>query len=467
MIAAATTSLPETPGGERNWDYRYSWIRDSTFMLWGLYTLGFDWEANDFFYFIADVAEDEEGRAADHVRHRRRERAHRADARPPLGLRRRAARARSATAPTTSTSTTSGARSSTRSTCTPGRATSLPERIWPIVKRQVEAALEHWREPDRGIWEVRGEPQHFTSSKVMCWVAADRGARLARAARGPRARRRAGSRRPTRSTPTSARTRVDERGVFTPALRHRRARRVGAADAARALPARRRSAHPRHRAGDRRRADRGRAGAALPRRGDRRRARAARRARSRSARSGWSRRCARSARSSAGAAAVREAALLRQPARSSTPRRSTRSTGRHLGNFPQAFTHLALINAVMHVIRADQQVEMRRVLARARAERLRMGTEPERVRAWTPCGWRRSRVRFCTPPHHPGGHVAHQRSADSERRRAARHLSAGVELHRRRDDLPAGQLAARGAAASTSTSSTGSWATGGPSPGST
>src|SRR5436190_2060945 len=44
MIAAPTTSLPETPGGERNWDYRYSWIRDSTFMLWALYTLGFDWE---------------------------------------------------------------------------------------------------------------------------------------------------------------------------------------------------------------------------------------------------------------------------------------------------------------------------------------------------------------------------------------------------------------------------------------
>jgi len=56
VIAAATTSLPETPGGERNWDYRYSWIRDSTFALWGLYTLGFDWEANDFLYFVADMA---------------------------------------------------------------------------------------------------------------------------------------------------------------------------------------------------------------------------------------------------------------------------------------------------------------------------------------------------------------------------------------------------------------------------
>jgi GH15 family glucan-1,4-alpha-glucosidase len=56
----------------------------------------------------------------------------------------------------------------------------LDDRIWPILKRQVEEALTHWREPDRGIWEVRGEPQHFTSSKLMCWVAADRGARLAR-----------------------------------------------------------------------------------------------------------------------------------------------------------------------------------------------------------------------------------------------------------------------------------------------
>ena len=55
----------------------------------------------------------------------------------------------------------------------------LPERIWPILVKQVETALEHWREPDHGIWEVRGDPKHFTSSKVMCWVAADRGARLA------------------------------------------------------------------------------------------------------------------------------------------------------------------------------------------------------------------------------------------------------------------------------------------------
>src|SRR5207245_2013280 len=55
----------------------------------------------------------------------------------------------------------------------------LPEVVWPILKRAVECAIENWKTPDRGIWEVRGEPQDFTSSKLMCWVALDRGARVA------------------------------------------------------------------------------------------------------------------------------------------------------------------------------------------------------------------------------------------------------------------------------------------------
>ena len=55
-------------------------------------------------------------------------------------------------------------------------ADHLDDRIWPILDKQVNEALKHWREPDAGIWEVRGEPKHFTSSKVMCWVAVDRGA---------------------------------------------------------------------------------------------------------------------------------------------------------------------------------------------------------------------------------------------------------------------------------------------------
>ncbi len=178
LVAAATTSLPEAPNGERNWDYRYTWVRDATFMLWGLYTLGFDWEANDFFYFLAELAEAEEGRlqimygiggeaelperTLDHL-------AGYEGARPVrVGN----------DAYKQDQHDVWGAILDSFYLHTKSRD-QLPERIWPILVRQVETALASWRDPDRGIWEMRGEPKHFTSSKLMCWVAADRGARLA------------------------------------------------------------------------------------------------------------------------------------------------------------------------------------------------------------------------------------------------------------------------------------------------
>ena len=177
VVAAATTSLPETPGGERNWDYRYSWIRDSTFALWGLYTLGFDWEANDFLYFIAEVAGEEElqvmygvggerdltERTLDHLSGYEGAR--------PVRIGNGAFKQRQ--------HDVWGAMLDSVYLHTKSRD-RLDESIWPILVRGVEKAMAHWREPDRGMWEVRGEPKHFTSSKVMCWVACDRGARLAR-----------------------------------------------------------------------------------------------------------------------------------------------------------------------------------------------------------------------------------------------------------------------------------------------
>jgi alpha,alpha-trehalase len=177
LLAAATSSLPETPGGERNYDYRYTWLRDSTFMLWGLYTLGLDREANDFFYFLADVAEQQ----------------------PDLQIMYGISGERELTEQVLDhLSGYDGARpvrigngawdqrqhdvwgvlldSVWLHTRTRDR---LDERRWPMVKRQVESALQHWRDPDQGLWEVRGPAQHFTASKVLCWVAADRGAKLA------------------------------------------------------------------------------------------------------------------------------------------------------------------------------------------------------------------------------------------------------------------------------------------------
>jgi hypothetical protein len=59
------------------------------------------------------------------------------------------------------------------------RSQRLPRRLWPIVESQAECAVRLWREPDQGIWEARGDPRHFVSSKVMCWVALDRAAKLA------------------------------------------------------------------------------------------------------------------------------------------------------------------------------------------------------------------------------------------------------------------------------------------------
>jgi len=179
IVAAPTTSLPETPGGERNWDYRYSWIRDSTFTLWALHTLGFDEEARDFMRFVLGVCRghpdlqimygvggerDLTERTLDHL-------GGYGGARPVrIG---------------------NGAYSQRQNDvwgalldsiylhmkALRGSATQADREL---IRYQVEAAIEAWEHPDQGIWESRGEPQHYVSSKLMIWVAVDRGARLAR-----------------------------------------------------------------------------------------------------------------------------------------------------------------------------------------------------------------------------------------------------------------------------------------------
>jgi GH15 family glucan-1,4-alpha-glucosidase len=355
IVAAATTSLPETPGGERNWDYRYSWIRDSTFALWALYTLGFDWEANDFFYFVADVTEASSGllqimygidgrqdlveMTLDHLTGYE-------NARP--------VRVGNA-AHSQAQHDVWGAVLDSLYLHTRSRD-NLPERFWPMLCTQVEAAVENWRKPDLGIWEVRGAPQHFTSSKLMCWVALDRGSRLAelredwdRAARW-------------RSIADEIHAdicehAIDDRGVFT---QHYGTRALDASlllmPLVRFLPA-----------GDERvrntvlaiadelteeglvlryrvdETDDGLSGeegtfticsfwlvSALCEIGEVERARDL---------------CEK---------LLSYSSDLGLYAEEIDPR-----SGRHLGNFPQAFTHLALINAVMHVIRAEEELEAR------------------------------------------------------------------------------------------------------------
>ena len=350
VVAAATTSLPETPGGERNWDYRFSWIRDSTFALWGLYTLGFDWEANDYLYFIMDMAErDEElqimyGIDGERVLEEKiLTHLQGYEGARPVRIGNNAYGQRQ--------HDVWGAVLDSVYIHTKSRD-HLDERLWPILSNQVEAALASWRKPDRGIWEVRGDPRHFTSSKLMCWVAADRGARLARLRedRASAERWQAGADEIHAEILANG---VDSRGVFTQHYD------TDALDASlllmplvRFLPSHDERIHATVMAIAQEltrdglvlryivdKTDDGLSGeegtfticsfwlvSALVEIGHLRRAR---------------RLCER---------LLSLASPLQLFGEQIEP-----ETGRHLGNFPQAFTHLALINAVMHIIQAEKE----------------------------------------------------------------------------------------------------------------
>jgi alpha,alpha-trehalase len=178
VTAAGTTSLPETPGGGRNYDYRFSWIRDATFALWGLYSLGFDWEAVDFFAFIEDLVEGEDDIQIMYgIGGEKKLTEHELDHLPGYANSRPVRIGNAAYAQ--KQHDVWGALLDSVYLHFKA-ANHLDNRIWPILDKQVSQALKYWREPDAGIWEVRGELKHFTSSKIMCWVAVDRGAKIAR-----------------------------------------------------------------------------------------------------------------------------------------------------------------------------------------------------------------------------------------------------------------------------------------------
>jgi GH15 family glucan-1,4-alpha-glucosidase len=181
IVAAATTSLPEDIGGERNWDYRYSWVRDASFTMEALWVAACPDEASDFFAFMTTAVASAVGpgtplqimfgvagehdlteRTLPHLRGWR-------DSRPVrvgnaawrqqqidvygelLGAAHRLA----------------------------DQITTVDDQMRALMVALADSAAERWREPDQGIWEVRGEPRHFLYSKVMCWVALDRAIKLA------------------------------------------------------------------------------------------------------------------------------------------------------------------------------------------------------------------------------------------------------------------------------------------------
>ncbi|MGP0031729.1 MAG: glycoside hydrolase family 15 protein [Acidimicrobiales bacterium] len=183
IMAASTTSLPETPGGARNWDYRYTWIRDSAFMLRSLYRLGFEWEALEYFAFVLESVggprpsgdwelqimygiggeSDLTEHTLDHLSGY--------DGASPVRVGNGAWNQHQ--------NDVWGMLLDAVDTHLHQGAAQIAPPVWEGLATLVEAAIAHQDDPDQGIWEIRGDPEHFTASKVLCWVAMARGADMA------------------------------------------------------------------------------------------------------------------------------------------------------------------------------------------------------------------------------------------------------------------------------------------------
>ncbi len=350
LVAAPSTSLPETPGGERNWDYRYCWMRDASFTLWALHALGLDWEADDFVQYVADMQRNEDGSlqimygidgrmdlqesTLEHLKGYE-------GARPVrIG---------------------NGAYDQRQNDVYGAvldsvylhskRRDHIPERLWPVLIDQVHGAARVWQQPDQGIWEARGEPRHYVSSKLMCWVAVDRGARLAERRGEPEHAQRWQALAEEISEDILEKG-VDKRGVF------RQHYETDALDASNLLVPLVRFLPPDD---ERVRATVNAISEELTDNGLVLRYRTEETDDGQSGEEGTFLICSFwlvSALSEIGERRQAEHLCERLLAYASPlglyGEELEASSGRHLGNFPQAFTHLALINAVTHIVAAQQ-----------------------------------------------------------------------------------------------------------------
>jgi GH15 family glucan-1,4-alpha-glucosidase len=182
IAAAATTSLPEHIGGVRNWDYRYSWIRDSAFTAQALFELGYRAEAVDFLHWAEDAAMAGQGSAPElrimyglhgETDLRERELGHLEGYRCSRPVRIGNGAAGQEQHDIFGELMSSGYELMRRG----GR---LDPALLRFLSAVADRACDVWRGPDYGIWEVRGGPRHFVYSKVMCWVALDRAIQMHR-----------------------------------------------------------------------------------------------------------------------------------------------------------------------------------------------------------------------------------------------------------------------------------------------
>jgi GH15 family glucan-1,4-alpha-glucosidase len=178
VVAAATTSLPEAIGAGRNWDYRYSWVRDSQFTVRSLRELGFEREADGFRRFV-------ERSAAGSVENLQIMYGIGGERRlvelelPHLEGYRKSSPVRIGNAAAKQLQLDVYGYLLDLAWEWHRMGSSPDDDYWRFLVTLVDAASERWKEPDSGIWEMRGPPRHFVHSKAMCWVAVDRGLQLA------------------------------------------------------------------------------------------------------------------------------------------------------------------------------------------------------------------------------------------------------------------------------------------------
>jgi GH15 family glucan-1,4-alpha-glucosidase len=184
IVASPTTSLPEGLGGERNWDYRFTWLRDATFTLYALNVLGFTDEARAFTHWLRRLscADGEDLQIMYGIRGERdlpeAELHHLSgycDSRP-VRIGNGAAKQKQLDVFGELLDCIHIYR---RQGGFERYGETLEGPLWSMMSTLVEHVCEHWQEKDCGIWEVRGGLRHFVYSKVMCWVALDRGIRAA------------------------------------------------------------------------------------------------------------------------------------------------------------------------------------------------------------------------------------------------------------------------------------------------
>ena len=179
VVAAPTTSLPEELGGVRNWDYRFTWLRDSSLILYALQLLGYKEEATDFFEWLdrlcipcgnelqimyrIDGGSHLPESALEHLEGYRGSR--------PVRVGNGAFDQKQLDIYGEVIDAAYLYHERVRRPVRP--------ELWDTLRHLADQTVERWREPDHGIWEVRGGPRHFLYSKLLCWVALDRVVRMA------------------------------------------------------------------------------------------------------------------------------------------------------------------------------------------------------------------------------------------------------------------------------------------------